>query len=188
MKKQKKGTNGYIESRFRHLLIKTLIGFGIVAALFVIGLIAEDGNRNNFFTLAAILVVLPTAKIAVSLYMFGSHKKLSPKEEYEQLKALIDEKILASDMILTIGEKVYGIDFAVVTDTGICCFCHNQGLDVTSFCTGAQNFIRSCGYEVTVTVLKDFKKFKDRVKSLKKASFDMEKAQDVRHAFLIMSL
>lgn len=188
MNKIKKGDNGYIKSRLKIQTFKTLTGVLIIAALYIIGLVRTDGNRNNYYTLAAILAVLPTAKIAVNMYMFFIRRKLSPSEKYEKLKNISTRGLISSDMIMTVKDKVYGIDFAVVTDTGICCYTEDEKLEIPAFCESAENFIRSCGYDVNVTVLKDFKKFCERTAGLKNIEMDDERAEEVKHAFLIMSL
>lgn len=188
MNKIKKGENGYIKYRFKMQTLKTFTGVLIIAALYIIGLIRNDGNRNNYYTLAAILAVLPTARIAVSMYMFFIKRKLSSSEKYRRLENIPTKGLITSDMIMTVKDKVYSIDFAVVTDTGICCYTEDEKVESPAFCESAENFIRSCGYDVNVTVLKDFKKFCDRVAVLKNVEIDEARAEDIKHAFLIMSL
>jgi hypothetical protein len=188
MNKKKKGESGYI--RYRQLVqaLWVLTGACIIAALLILGLVRNSGDRNNYFTLAAVLVVLPTAKTAVNLSMLLRYGKCSPKEQYEELAAMKNDALLLSDMIITIKDRLTGIDFAVVTDTGICCYTQDQDVSTSDFCEGVENFVRSCGYDIHVTVLKDFKKFKERVHTLSGVKIDSNKAEEIRHAFLIMSL
>lgn len=188
MTKHKKGENGYIAYRLLIQSIKLLIGTLLIGGLLVTGSILNAGNRNNYYTLAAILIVLPTARVAVNFYMFWKHRKISSKEEYATLMEISKGAFLLSDLIVAIKEKIYGIDFAVLTDTGICCYSKDTKVPEKEACRQIENFVRSCGYEVSVTFLKDFKKFKERVLSSSNIVFEENKAEEIRHAFLLMCL
>lgn len=187
MKKIKKGENGYINYRLTIQTLKVLSGAAIIIGLFSAGLYFNDGDKNNYYTLAAILAVLPVAKMAVNMYMFLRYRKVSDKALFSQVKDLCDNDMLLSDMIVTGKEKIFEVSLALVSDTGICCYTKNKATDAAVFTEAVTNFIRSCGYEVNVTLLKDFNKFKDRA-AASKTDINKERAKDIRHAFLIMSL
>ena len=59
--KIKKGDAGYISRQKRNCIIKTVIEFGIVVALFVLG-IWQTGDRLNLLTVVAVLGCLPASK------------------------------------------------------------------------------------------------------------------------------
>lgn len=188
MNKRKKGESGYIEYRLLVQAIKVMIGALIIGALLVVGNLRTGGNRNNYFTLAAIVLVLPTARTVVNMCMFWKHRGISDKKSYMELSENCGNVFLLSDMIATIKEKIYGIDFAIVTDSGICCYSTARKLSQKDACDQIEKFVRSCGYDVTVTMLKDYDKFLNRVRSASGMVFDIERAEGVRHAFLLMCL
>lgn len=188
MKKIKKGEIGYINYRLTIQTLKVLLGAAVIIGLFSAGLYFNGGDKNNYYTLAAILAVLPVAKIAVNMYMFLRYRKVSDKALFSQVKDLCDNDMLLSDMIVTGKEKIFEISLALVSDTGICCYTKNKATDAAVFTEAVTNFVRSCGYEVNVTLLKDFNRFKDRAAAASKTDINTERAKDIRHAFLIMSL
>ena len=59
--KIEKGKPGYLKAQRDKLLIQTLIEFGIVIALLVIGYV-QTGTKLNLLTLVAILGCLPASK------------------------------------------------------------------------------------------------------------------------------
>ena len=58
MKKTEKGTPGYLSYKKRIEIIRTIIYFGIVAAIFLLGYF-QTKTRLNLFTVAAVLGCLP---------------------------------------------------------------------------------------------------------------------------------
>lgn len=188
MNKRKKGENGYIEYRLLVQAVKVMIGALLIGTLLVIGNVKTGGDRNNYFTLAAIVLVLPVARSAINMCMFWKHRGISSQTKYSELLGECGNVFLLSDMIVTIKEKLYGIDFAIVTDSGICCYSNAAKLSEKEACDQIEKFVRSCGYEVSVTLLKDYNKFLQRVKSASATVFEAERAEEVRHAFLLMCL
>ena len=59
-----KGNAGYINSRKKRVLVKSLVQFGISFALLAIGMITTD-SRMNLLTVVAILGCLPASKSLV---------------------------------------------------------------------------------------------------------------------------
>lgn len=188
MNKRKKGENGYIEYRLLRQAVKVMIGALIIGGLLVIGSIKNGGNRNNYFTLAAVVAVLPVTRTTINMCMFWKHRGISDAKCYKELLGECGNIFLLSDMIITVQEKLYGIDFAIVTDSGICCYTKAESLAEKEACGQIENFVRSCGYGVSVTVLKDYNKFRQRAGSAAKTVFDVKRAEEVRHAFLLMCL
>lgn len=188
MNKHKKGEHGYIEYRMFAQAIKLLIGTLLIGGLLVTGSIVHSGNRNNYFTLAAIMLVLPTTRVFINFFMFWKHRNISTISEYTELTQIKTKAFLLSNVIVTIKDKIYGIDFALVTDSGICCYSKNPKFPEKESCEQIETFLKSCGYEISVTCLKDFKKFKERIQSSANIVFDEKKADEIRYAFLLMSL
>ena len=69
MSKKEKGEFGYLKYKRSFNLLLTIIAFLIIAAVFVTGLIIFK-SRNNYMTLVATVLVLPGAKIAVSILYY----------------------------------------------------------------------------------------------------------------------
>ena len=72
---KEKGEFGYLNYRKKLNLIKMIVSFAVVAAVLIIGFIVYK-TRANIFTVAAIVLVLPAAKMAVAYFVVLPHKPL----------------------------------------------------------------------------------------------------------------
>ena len=70
---KEKGEFGYLNYRKKLNLIKMIVSFAVVAAVLIIGFIVYK-TRANIFTVAAIVLVLPAAKMAVAYFVVLPHK------------------------------------------------------------------------------------------------------------------
>ena len=68
MTRAKKGEYTYLSQRKKQEILKTIIMFGISAAVFLMGYLSA-GSKNNLLTIAAVLGCLPASKSAVSMIM-----------------------------------------------------------------------------------------------------------------------
>ena len=74
--KSKKGDAGFIRRQKRNIIAKTVLEFGIVAALLVLG-ITQTGDRMNLLTIVAVLGCLPASKALVGTIMILPHHSIS---------------------------------------------------------------------------------------------------------------
>ena len=68
MTRAKKGEDTYLSQRKKQEILKTIIMFGISAAVFLMGCLST-GSKNNLLTIVAVLGCLPASKSAVSMIM-----------------------------------------------------------------------------------------------------------------------
>ena len=61
MKKAEKGTPGYLDYKRKIEIIRTIIYFGIVVAVFLLGYF-QTGTRLNLLTVVAVLGCLPASR------------------------------------------------------------------------------------------------------------------------------
>ena len=74
MKKVQKGAPGYLDYKKKVEIIRTVIYFGIVAAVFFLGYF-QTGTRLNLLTVIAVLGCLPAGKALVGViarFPYGS--------------------------------------------------------------------------------------------------------------------
>ena len=84
--KYTKGEYLYLQNRKKMEILKTVIFFGISAALYLAGYITTGSNKN-YLTIVAVLGCLPASKSAVSMIM-----NLKIKGCSEKVYARISEK------------------------------------------------------------------------------------------------
>ena len=116
--KIKKGDAGYIRKRKKQVLLKTVLEFGIVIALLVLG-ITQTGSRLNMLTLVAVLGCLPAAKALVELIMLLPHQSTHPG----LAQGIAEKSSLLTccyDMVITSTQKAMPVDAIVILDQTIC--------------------------------------------------------------------
>lgn len=120
MKKVVKGTPGYIKYEQKKRLIITLIMFGISLLIFFTGLI-QTGTRKNWFTLIAILGVLPAAKCAVNMIMIWMQKPADQKL-VELVRSKAGNLVTSYEMTITAYEGSMPLDAMVVCGNQVVCY------------------------------------------------------------------
>lgn len=101
--KKKPGDYGYLsEKRTRQLLV-TLAGVIAVTGIYLAGYLIWKSNAN-ILTMFAVLLVLPSAKAFVGLFILLPHKPLS-KEDMEKAEAAAPGRMLY-DVILSSTENI----------------------------------------------------------------------------------
>lgn len=172
MKKVEKGDWGYINYRKRFNLIVMLAAFAVVIGIFALGFIL-NGNRNNIFTVAAVVLVLPAAKFAVAYFVVAPHKGADEDLKNKSEKAA-DGLTVCFDCIMSNKKKPICAQAVVVTDSVICAYTLDEKADDKLFETSLQEFMKNDKLNVTVTLYKEEKKFINRVKNLA-VNFDSSK-------------
>ena len=74
-----KGEAGYIDQKKKKELLKVILEFGIVLALFITGYITTK-TRLNLLTLVAVLGCLPASKAMVGFLMLLPRKSLAKEK------------------------------------------------------------------------------------------------------------
>lgn len=107
---------GHINSEKKKMLLGTLAMIGIGVGIFLLGLLLNEGEKTNVFTIVGILFVLPMARYLTALIVLLPYK--TPEEElYQKVKSSMPEgSVLFSDYVFTSGERVMGMAFFVLTD------------------------------------------------------------------------
>ena len=82
--KIRKGDYGYIRREKKKRLLVTLGLFVLPAIVFIVGLVLADGNKNNIFTVVAVVGCLPGCRAAVGFIMMVMQKPVD-KAVYEEI-------------------------------------------------------------------------------------------------------
>ena len=127
MKKIQKGKPGYLNYKKKVEIIRTIVYFAIVLAIFALG-IWQTGTRLNLLTVVAILGCLPASKSLVGVIARFPYPSIDPdkaKENNIEMKYWnrlqkgetieLPDRILTSDLVLGPARK--GIKCTYTTDT-----------------------------------------------------------------------
>lgn len=161
-----KGTHGYIKYK-KNIQLRDTISIALVGIIiFVIGYLLNDNSKNNVFTILAILLALPGAKMLVGYIVVAPYQSMNDKE-YEQVCKVISPSIaMISDLVITSPDKVMNLDVVVVDDYQVIALLGKQGQDISYIQTYLMRTIKNQGYSFEVKVLTDFSEFLLRVKTL----------------------
>lgn len=164
MEKRKKGDFGYLRYRKKINLIKMLAAFAVVAAVLIIGLVVYK-TRANAFTVAAIVLVLPAAKMAVGYFVVMPHNSAS-KELKAKLEAESGGLGIYYDLIFSNSKKPIGTQAVAVSETAVIALSDEKKADKKLFETSLKEFMQNDGRKVNVTLYFDEKQFLSRAKKL----------------------
>ena len=122
-----KGNPGYIKKRKQNRILKTLLQFGIVIALLILGIVQTD-TRLNLLTLVAVLGCLPASKSLVEVIMLFPHRSLE-EIKADEIKEKTANLTVAYDLVFTSEKHIMPVDCVVISDNTICGFSSSKKID-----------------------------------------------------------
>lgn len=165
MKKTEKGTPGYLSHKKRMEIIRTIIYFGIVAAIFFLGYF-QTKTRLNLLTVVAVLGCLPAAKALAGVIV-----RLPYRSADRKIVADLSEKAghltTCYDLVLTSTEKIMAVDCIVVSGSTIFGYTHYEKTDPEETQKHIKNILSENGFTgFTVRILREYKAFLARAEGL----------------------
>ena len=157
---KEKGEFGYLNYRKKLNLIKMIVSFAVVAAVLIIGFIVYK-TRANIFTVAAIVLVLPAAKMAVAYFVVLPHKPAD-----NELESKSGSLGVYYDLIFSNSKKPIGTQAVVVSDAAVIALTNENNADKKLFETSLKDFMANDSRNVNVTLYNDEKSFLSRVSTL----------------------
>ena len=165
MKKTEKGTPGYLSHKKHMEIIRTIIYFGIVAAIFFF-FFCQKKTRLNLLTVVAVLGCLPAAKALVGVIV-----RLPYRSADRKIVADLSEKAghltTCYDLVLTSTEKIMAVDCIVVSGSTIFWYTHYEKTDPEETQKHIKNILSENGFTgFTVRILREYKAFLARAEGL----------------------
>lgn len=190
--KIKKGDAGYIRSRKKKVIIKTVLQFGIVVALLLLG-IWQTGDRMNLLTVVAVLGCLPASKSLVELIMIVPHHSIS-EEMAAEIELNTEQLTRAFDMVLTSEKKIMPIDSVVISDNTICGYTSSPKVDTNFAAEHIKKYLHANKFsKVSVKIFDNYTQFVTRAEGMNNiATIEKndvkEKEESIRQVILNLSL
>ena len=181
-----KGDAGYISSRKKRVLIKTILQFGIVAALIVLG-IWQTGDRMNMLTLIAILGCLPAAKTMVELIMIFPHKSIEA-DKAKEIQEKTDYITSSFDMVLTTKDHVMPIDSVVISNNTICGYTSSAKVDLNFAAKHIKQMMQVNHFnDVSVKIFDNYTQFLTRAEGMNNIA-SIDKPDTKKHEAALKNL
>ena len=174
-----KGDAGYIRARKRKILLKTVLEFGIVVALLILGII-ETGSRQNLLTVVAILGCLPASKALVELIMVIPHHSISEEMAAEmELNASLLTRVY--DMVFTSEKIIMPVEAIVISGNTICGYSSNAKVDMNFITKHLKQYLHMNRFDkVSVKIFDNYTAFATRAEGMNNIAA-IEKEDTKRH-------
>lgn len=117
----------------RKAMQKTALWIAVMAVLLIVGLVLNQGDKRNVFTMLAIVCALPIAQFAVTIlgYSGGYSSGYSGENRWdsalaEQIKALPDSNSVFLNCIAVTEKKRIFLDYIIINGAGIYLFAQER--------------------------------------------------------------
>ena len=165
MKKVQKGDPGYLDHKKRIEIIRTIIYFGIVAAVFLLGY-SQTHTRRNILTVVAILGCLPAAKALVGVITRFPYSSIDRKKA-DEIRSKTGLLTVCYDMVITSRESIMPVDCIVISGHTIFGYAHYEKVNAEELSKHIRSILAQNQYtELTVKVLNQYKPFLARIEGL----------------------
>jgi hypothetical protein len=176
MKKKELCEFGYLKYRKQINFIKMLAAFLVVLILLIIGLCIFK-SRNNILTVAAVVCVLPAAKLAVGYIIVMPHHSAS-NELYEAVESAAPNVTRCYDCVFSNNKKPIGTQAVIITDVYLYALTDEANADEKLFEDSITEFLKNDKLKCTVKLYKDEKAFLERIHTVSE-HFDCQDQQCV---------
>ena len=173
--KVRKGTYGYVRYEKKRRLLVTIGMFVMPLAILIAGLIICNGDKNNIFTVIAVVGCLPGCKSMVGLILMMMQKS-AKKETVEEIQGHAGNLLMLYEMFFTKEQ-----DSLMVDAVAVC------GYEVVGYTTHAKSrkqiedcekhigkLLRANGYKNHVKIFDQMKPYLERLDSLNRNYQELE--------------
>lgn len=161
-----KGIHGYIKYKKNKQIRNTIIIALVGVAIFIAGYLLNDNSKNNVFTILAVLMALPGAKMLVGYIIIAPYHSMDEKMYQEVSKIIPSTATMLTDMVITSPEKVMNLDCIVIDERHAIGLQGKGGQDTSYIQTYLSRTIKNQGYSCEVKIIDDYSKFLTKIKLL----------------------
>lgn len=165
MKKTEKGNPGYLDYKKKIEIIRTVIYFAVVAAIFLLGYF-QTGTRLNLLTVVAVLGCLPASKALVGVISRLPYRSIE-KETAEEIRKKTEHLTVCYDMVITSRDSIMPVDCIVISGHNIFGYTRNKKVDLNELTSHISRTLKenSCT-GLSVKILNEYKPFLTRAEGL----------------------
>lgn len=165
MKKEKKGTPGYLDYKKKVEIIRTVIYFALVAAVFILGY-TQTHSRLNVMTIVAVLGCLPASKALVGVISRFPYSSIASIRA-EEIKAKTGHITVIYDMIITSREKIMPVDCIALSGNTIFGYTNSEKVDLKYAAAHIRTMLSQNGFsDASVKILNNYTAFLARAEGL----------------------
>ena len=124
MKKVEKGKPGYLNYKKKAEILRTVIYFAIVAAIFLLGY-TQTHTRLNLMTVVAVLGCLPASKALVGVIARFPYPSIDP-DRAKEIAKISRHLTVCYDTVITSREKIMPADCFVISGHNLYGYTHYE--------------------------------------------------------------
>lgn len=173
-----KGTENYLNTQKKYEILRTLLYFGISAALFIAGYL-QTKSRLNLLTVVAVLGCLPACKSAVNAIMFLQFKSCAP-EHAEKIKEHSTGLAVLFDCVFTSYKKNFKVSHLAVRGNTVCGFSEAADFRENDFYAHIDQILKLDGHrETTVKIFVSLPRYLERLEQMKALEEEPSRTQAI---------
>lgn len=160
-----KGQPGYCLHHKKVYGLISLIGFLAVITIFTVSYIIL-GTARNYFNIASVIILLPTAKFFVQYSMIPWKLKVDD-QKYLNLKQTMGAIPTYCELLITGSEKRFEIMYLVIgPDDEVLAYSANQKEDVSAFQKAVVNFLNYYNFDAKAKLIHNEEQFFEECQNL----------------------
>lgn len=161
-----KGSYGYIKAKRRQLTVVVVLMLALVLVIYF-GAMAWLGTNQNWFTILAALICLPTAKMGVSMIMFYRATGCSAEAHDAITEYAQDLPNAGYDLYMTNDKEEYAISHVTVAGGSVIALTENRRCDTNHGQTHIRRMMQGNGYHgYTVKIFSSLDSYLQRLEQL----------------------
>ena len=185
--KYTKGDYLYLSNKKKMEIVKTILFFGVSAALYIAGYVTTGSNKN-YLTIAAVLGCLPASKSMVSMIMYMKAKGCSEKA-YNVISERIGEQVGDYNLYFTSYDKNYDMSHVFVKGMTIIGFTENEKILESGFEEHIKTMLNKDAIRgVNVKLYKDLDKYLTRMEQMQSLENEKSRENDIMKTLYAVSL
>ncbi|MEE8885530.1 MAG: hypothetical protein SOI56_03045 [Eubacteriales bacterium] len=189
--KIEKGNFGYVKSQRVIRLVRTILLFAGNFALFIIGLVLNDGDRLNIWSVIAVFGMIPAAMSVISLIMIYRVPRMK-ESDYKAIREHTEGLRILYELYFTSYEKNMFIDATIICGEYVTCYTSTKPsrADLAYMEKHIRKHVLQDGYKVTVKIFDGLDKFLDRADQLaaRREDFELERDSNVENTLMAITL
>ena len=190
MKKCEKGTPGYLEDKLKAEILRTILYFLLVAAVYLLGY-SQTGSNKNLLTVVAVVGCLPACKTLVGVITRIPHRSVKP-ELVKEVTEKCPHLYLLFELVVTSTEKIMPIDVIVISGDKVFGYTSDAKVDLDYAAKHIKNIlVQNHFQDVSIKLMNQYKGFLARAEGLENiAAVEKEdkKAHELKIANVIMNI
>ena len=186
-----KGDFGSVKYRRKVSIIRTVIIFAIDIGIFILGLLLNNGDRGNIWSVIAAIGVVPGGMSVINIIMFARVPGMK-RADYEVISKHTKGLRVVYELYFTTYEKNMFVDAIIICGEYVTCYTstHPSQQDLTFMEKNIRKHVLQDGYKVTVKIFDNMKNFLERTDQLaeKRESLEMDRDDRVESVLMAISL